>query len=293
MKDQLSSPESAHTNIPPEALRSDGGGFRPGKGRESTLPSLPDYLFDDWPEIAQRINSARKIALFLDFDGTLAPFRRQPAAVRLAASTRHVLERLARHPRMRIWIISGRRMSDVRARVGIDNIRYLGLHGLENGDYTLRLGPAWKPLEMAREMVMDHLGGMQGVWVEDKGASFTVHYRGVSNLIARRAHEGVRLILDRFHDDLRQLSGNRAWEILPTNQVDKGIAVIRELRRAGLSPLVIYVGDDGSDELAFAALPNAITVCVGPRHRTRAKFVLRNTADVRNFLRRLKKELTA
>ena len=251
-------------------------------------------LFDSWERLAGQVSAAARLTLFLDFDGTLAPFRLRPDRVRLAHSTRRVLERLARHPKNTIWIISGRRSADVRLRAGVGGIHYLGMHGWEDEDRPLRLGPAQrKHLRAARERFADQLQGLRGLWIEDKQFSFTIHYRGAPPALVRRAQGMVCNVLDGFQPHLRRLAGNSAWEILPTIAGDKGVAVRRVLRRLGGSPLVIYVGDDGTDELAFAALPRGLTICVAPGRDTRAKFAVRSTTEVRRFLRMLLKELSA
>jgi trehalose-phosphatase len=251
------------------------------------------HLFDAWPEHKCRISAAKRLALFLDFDGTLAPFRRRPEKASLARSTRRALENLARHPRVQIWIISGRRRADIQRRVGVREIRYLGLHGAEDGVHTVKPGSEGKHLRAARRRIAREIQDLRGIWVENKRSSFTVHYRGASTAAVRQAEVMLTRILDEFLPHLRRLTGNCAWELLPRNQCDKGVAVKRELRRMGFSPLVIYVGDDGTDELAFAALPQALTICVAPRHITRAKFALSSITEVRIFLGILLKELKA
>jgi trehalose 6-phosphate phosphatase len=56
--------------------------------------------------------------------------------------------------------------------------------------------------------------------------------------------------------------------------------------------LPIYVGDDASDEAAFAALPSGITVHVGSARHTAARYSLRDPGEVRSFLQRLEGELS-
>ena len=85
------------------------------------------YLLQGWPTVAERLQSARTVALFLDFDGTLAPLRLRPDQARLPAPSRCALRRLACSPRLRIWVISGRRQADVCRRVAIPGVRCLGL----------------------------------------------------------------------------------------------------------------------------------------------------------------------
>jgi len=200
---------------------------------------------------------------------------------------------LARHPKITVWIISGRRRADVRLRAGVEGIHYLGIHGWEEDDRPLRLGSAWKYLHAAREKIANQLKDFHGLWIQDKQYSFTIHHRGAPPSFVRRAETELSSVLDGLQPHLRCLSGNSAWEIIPRIAGDKGVAVRRVLRHLGGSPLVIYVGDDGADELAFAALPRGFTICVAPRPYTRAKFAVRSTTEVQRLLRMLLKELSA
>src|SRR5215467_679038 len=132
------------------------------------------YLFDHWPEIAQRLQSAGSVALFLDFDGTLARVRPHPDEAGLNNATRRAITRLARNPRVRVCVISGRKADDVRARASVPGIRYLGLHGWD-GDGRGSLHPEMRQiLESARQKVAKQIAPMHGVWIEDKGPVFAV-----------------------------------------------------------------------------------------------------------------------
>src|SRR5258707_549733 len=88
-------------------------------------------LFDCWTEVRERLQSSRTIALFLDFDGTLAKLKTVPQEAGVDRALRQDLAILARCPRFRLWVISGRRQQDIRDRLGVPRIRYLGLHGWE------------------------------------------------------------------------------------------------------------------------------------------------------------------
>jgi len=250
------------------------------------------HLFDYWRQIAFRLRAAGTVALFLDFDGTLARLRMRPDEVRLNDSTRHAIKRLARNPRFHIWLISGRRLADVRNRTRISGIRYLGLHGWE-GRGRKSLNPeTQRLLERAKRKLASQIEHFPGIRIEDKGPVFVVHHRGAPDLQIRRARASLAAFLETLDANLRVVECKHTWEILPAAIGDKGTAVQHELSLFGRSGVPVYVGDDATDEAAFAALPHGVTIRVGRWSLTRAKFQLRNTNEVRRFLEKLEAEFS-
>jgi trehalose 6-phosphate phosphatase len=247
--------------------------------------------FDCWPQIAARLRDAGSIALFLDFDGTLAAIRARPEDVWLGRSTRSLIARLARHRRLRVWVVSGRKLADLRTRTGVSRVRYLGLHGAE-GRPRAPLPPETQgTLERAKRALSHQVGQLPGIRIEDKGATFAVHYRAASDVELSLARDSMRAVMTCLNGDFRVLQGRKVWEILPRALGHKGSAVRRELGRLQGGTLPIYIGDDGTDEPAFAALQDGLTIRVGPRSLSRAKYQLRDPKQVRSFLQRLEVEL--
>lgn len=77
------------------------------------------------------IGNNHKLALLLDYDGTLAPIAPHPDLATLPPETKNVLQRLSNHSDVYIAVISGRNVANVKAMVGIEGITYAGNHGLE------------------------------------------------------------------------------------------------------------------------------------------------------------------
>ena len=261
-----------------------------GKRRGARGRRAAPHLLDRWNRIARRLKSARRVALFLDFDGTLVPFSPRPKDVRLDPETRRILSRLSGRARVRIWIISGRRYADVRRRAGIRSVRYLGLHGWERGDRRGLPGHARIRIEAARQLLSAGLAPFPHIWIEDKGLCLVIHFRRAPASEVQRARPLVGAILKAFDNDLRLMNGNKIWEALSKEVSGKGEAVRGILADLSGSPLVFYLGDDTTDEAAFAALPRGITVRVGRPRATRARFSLRNPKEVRQFLEKLEAE---
>jgi len=249
-------------------------------------------VFDCWPQIASRVRSAHSVALFLDFDGTLANIAATPGEVHLSRPMRHAVSRLAVNNRAHVWVISGRKRNDVREKTGLVRVQYLGVHGCESRRETPLQPEILRELGEARRTLERSIENLRGVWIEDKGSAFAIHYRAAEEEESSQARTSMNEVLARLNGGFRLLNGKKVWEILPRELGDKGSAVRRELNRFEHRPLPVYVGDDRTDERAFAALPDGVTIRVGPQSLTRAQFQLRDPGDVRRFLEQLEVELS-
>lgn len=259
----------------------------PGQGVAAPAP----HLFERLDQLTSRLRSSPRVALLLDLDGTLVPLKSRPAQVSLDESTRQVLAQLARHPKVRLWIISGRRLADLLRIVGLKEIKHLGLHGWEDGIHRDLPAAAVRVTRRARKKFESELAGLQGVWIEQKGPIFVVHYRGAAAGVVRKARKVVRQLMQEFDATLRLMPGKKIWEILPNKFPRKGDAAAAIAAQQPAGSAIIYMGDDVTDESAFGALPDAITVRVGRPARTAARFRLRNPAEVLQFLRIIEREL--
>jgi trehalose-phosphatase len=249
-------------------------------------------LFESWPRVARRIRAASRIVLFLDFDGTLTPIRRRPEDVPpLNLATRGLLHRLAIHHRLKVFVISGRRLVDLRSRIHSPGVHLLGLYGWE-GRGTPPLRAERKLLQRVKRVLRDRLSELPGIWIEDKKLAIAVHYRGALPAEVQAARRVVREVLERFQPDLRLINEKKAWQVVPGAVGGKGSAVRKLLGKRRKERLAIFAGDDLADESAFAALPYGITVQVGNTRRTAALFYLHNPGEVLAFLRRLEAEIT-
>lgn len=197
-----------------------------------------------------------------------------------------VLGRLAKHRGSSVYIMSGRRLADLRRRVRIPGVRLLGLHGWERRGATLP--PAQKKLlRQAKSWIAEWLPSLPGIEVEDKGYALAVHYRGAMLPVVRVAGLVMLIARDLFRPGLHLLKGKEVWELLPSAIVGKGLATQILLSGVPADTLPIFIGDDTSDESAFAVLRRGFAIHVGGRRRTRAAFCLRDPGEVREFLERL------
>ena len=249
------------------------------------------YLFDCWPQVARRIRSAGHLALFLDFDGTLTRLRPRPEDVPpLDDLTRGLLGKLASHRRLDVYVISGRGFSDLGSLVQVPGIRLRGLYGWEGRGFP-PMRKERKLIQQAKRLLAARLAQMARIRLEDKSLGLAVHYRGALPRDARAARSIVRGVREYFEPQLCLLEGKKVWELFPTTVGGKGLAVRRLLAKSRQPTLPIFVGDDATDESAFAALPRGITVHVGSTRRTQARFYLRSPGEVLTFLQRLEAEI--
>jgi len=248
-------------------------------------------LLADWPRVARRVRQASHVALFLDFDGTLVPLRRRPEDVWLDDLARSLLRRLASRSGITLWLISGRRRADLRRRARVRGARFLGLHGWERDDRPRFAARGVSLLRAARALIESQLAGLSGVWVEDKGYSLAVHYRGAPDGTGRKVRALTHGVLKGLTPSVQLVPGKKVLEVLSREVEGKGAAVRAVVAKLSKPALPIYVGDDTTDEAAFVAIPRGISVRVGRPRQTRACFFLRNPKEVMLFLRRLEAEL--
>jgi trehalose 6-phosphate synthase/phosphatase len=241
-----------------------------------------------------RFASIRRIALFVDFDGTLVEIADHPDEVKLGDSMREALEACARRADTEVAIVSGRSLPDVRSRVDVADLAFVGNHGLEiEGPGLARFEhPDLRAFEERAQALARSLRKLcdEGVWLEDKGSSLTLHYRQADP--AR--HEAlVETARKRIRDaGFQPREALCAVEARPPLGWDKGRAVLHVLReRHGPAWTetwrTVYVGDDDTDEDAFRVLQGlGITFRVGRAERpTLATHRLPNVAAVATLLR--------
>lgn len=241
-------------------------------------------------EVATRAKPHGIFSLFLDFDGTLVPIAANPATPELDSMTRETLRRIARSPSCVTTIISGRSISDLRPRIGLDGPIYAGNHGLEirGRDLHFEEPSAAGLREKLQRLTWSLVASLQpvpGVYVEYKGLTTSVHYRQVVPADVQRVEDAVFGEVDRNEDDFRVNQGKKVFEIVPRSGWHKGAAALWINQHLGLDErLSIYLGDDTTDEDAFESLTEAITIEVGGSGLCCAGFQLPGPEAVQEFL---------
>jgi len=251
------------------------------------------------PPVVQRAIRARpagtRLVLLCDFDGTLAELHHDPFKPTLPPERRALLEVLAGRRDMSVGLVSGRRISDLRGRTRLpDSVYHAGLHGLEiEVDDRRWRHPELEDRRQSTRALCSRLktlaGDVPGMVIEDKDVSIAVHVRGVT--VGRaEALARARALAAPFlaSGDLALLGGQMILEFLPNLAWNKGDAkrwILEDVAaRYGEHPWVVFIGDDVTDENAFAAIEHGIGVLVGDRP-TAAAHRLANPAEVEQLLR--------
>ncbi len=251
-------------------------------------------LWDHWPRLKEMLENVDLIAL-CDYDGTLAPIAPHPALGKLPDYARAALKALSRKSRVTIGVVSGRPLSEVRRLVGLRNIAYIGSHGFEmclpGRKPHLRLSPGFsRHLRSLTRDLRQSLKDLRGPWIRRKIAGVAVHYRQASASTACQVLERLAGIARHHNRYFRIQEGKMVFEFVPAGDITKGSSVrelIKQLR-AGRRSILMYFGDDLTDESVFATLRKRdLGVLVGGPRKTGARYSLRSPREVARFLQRL------
>lgn len=227
----------------------------------------------------------------LDYDGTLAPFRRERDKAILYPGIGDVLEQIMASGNTRMVIISGRAVADLVPLLGLRNIPEIwGSHGWErrgrDGSYSLL--PASE----------SHLKGLAdadfliekmdfGDYREEKPRSVALHWRGISEeeIAAVRKFSRAELspIAGTYGLDLKHFDGGLELCVPGKNKGDVVRAIIDE---SPADSFFAYLGDDLTDEDAFEAIADhglGVLVCTEKR-LTKAKLQLIPPEELLDFL---------
>lgn len=221
--------------------------------------------------------AARHLLLLSDFDGTLSSISPTPDRVIVTEDVAAALKAVSALPSVTLGVISGRRLDDVSRLIGMAAPFVAGLHGLEiagpgDGFRHPALDRAAKAVAELKQEAARQLAWCPGVLLEDKTYALTCHVRLVPPDSAPVALEQFAALASPLIDAglLRPLSGRKILELLPAADWHKGHAAVwireRVEARTGQRPAVVYIGDDRTDEDAFATLgEDAIRIGVGRR----------------------------
>jgi len=248
-------------------------------------------FFESSEEI-KALLAGKQPVFFLDYDGTLTPIVATPDLAIISDAMRDTVVDLA--GKLTVSIVSGRATDDVKSKVNIDGIFYAGSHGFEiidpQGEVTIN-DEAQKIRSVIDEVhaeLTDMVKDIEGALIEHVKYTISAHYRLVADQDFSRFEEQVNAALEK-HPQLRKTSGKKVFELRPRIDWDKGKAVQWIMSYQQFDPskhVAIYIGDDTTDEDAFAVLGDAgFGILVAEKERpSKAQYMISNTDDVQKTL---------
>jgi trehalose 6-phosphate phosphatase len=248
--------------------------------------ATPDAFFRGVARAPQRV-------LFLDFDGTLAPFRARPEHAVPYAGVADVLYELARDHLSRVVLVSGRPARELRrATAFVPGAEVWGAHGWQHcasgGAHTEFDPGAPTRARLAAAAARARTLEAYGARVERKRASVAVHWRGLDTIAAQQVEARLRELWRPEEGALLEVLGFDGGVELRARGRDKGTVVREVLAACDPRAASAYLGDDLTDEDAFAAIRSrGLAVLVRPKlRRTRADVWLKPPLGLLAFLRR-------
>jgi len=221
-----------------------------------------------------------------------------PEKAVISKKAKELLQKLSKNHNCKLAIISGRSLKDIKNIVGIKDIIYAGNHGLEMEGPRIKFECQVPPrLKSTIRCIKDELTckllRIDGILIEDKGLTLSVHYRLVDK-------KDISLLSDIFTEVTKsyiaqnkiEISlGKKVYEIKPHVEWDKGKVVAWLMRRQRFDQgrnrvFPIFIGDDITDEDAFKVIKDkGLTIFVGSPKKSNAQYYLRNTREAIKFLR--------
>ncbi len=231
------------------------------EGQPNRLAEASSRLPADVVAGLEEVAATSRLLIAADFDGTLAPIVDDPASARPLAVSMAALHELAGIPGTEVAVISGRARALLPELLGgdVSDLHLVGSHGAEGVGFadpaahgTLELtDPARKRLGELRRSLQQITAEYAGTTLEIKPTGVAVHLRGVgvrsSEAVARLIEEGPAT-----WPGVHLLRGKQVLE-LTVISTDKGRAV-DALRKQYHATAVLFLGDDITDENAFASL---------------------------------------
>jgi trehalose-phosphatase len=212
---------------------------------------------------ALRAFAAVPVALVaLDFDGTLAPIVSRPVDARATPANRRAVERLSRADGVTVAIVSGRPLEELRRFAEPpDGVLLVGSHGVQRGTTHVSLDDGQRALLDRIGAALDTVSaGLPHTHVERKAFAAALHTRpaleaGLPESFARAQAATATL---RELPGVHLTEGKEVLEfsVVDSGQHNKGVA-LRELVQSAGAQATLFIGDDTTDEAAFAVLDDA------------------------------------
>lgn len=233
-------------------------------------------------------SNATKRIIFLDYDGTLAPFEKIPENAKPTQKIFDILDRLHQDPKSKLVIITGRDKDTFNNWFGHKEYTLITEHGAwlkeKDKDWELleRIDNAW--FESIAPVLESFTDRTPGSLIEEKNYSLAWHFRNVDPDLGKKRAMELKTTVQHLiaNHNLEILEGDKVLEI-KVSGVDKGKSASKMLVNADYD-FIFAIGDDWTDEYMFKELPDTShTVKVGLK-KTTAKYYVKDTDQVHELL---------
>lgn len=255
--------------------------------------SAPDVLAGAQKAIKDSIEAGGRVAMFLDYDGTLREIVKDPFTARPTSDVAKLLDRLASLDNITTTIISGRTQTDLELFLGsYGNFNLIAEHGgairrARTGQWErldTNLTYEWKARVL--KLLRHFERSTPGSEVEDKITGLVWHYRRADHEFSEyKALQLVQNLTTLTADDSLEIRRGRRIVEITSTLVSKAAGVMRVLQGQKFDRILI-AGDDATDESMFRIeLPEkaTTTIRVGPGE-TRAKLRVARPRQLREFV---------
>ncbi len=239
-------------------------------------------------KLLAKYEAANRRAIFLDYDGTLAPFKKNPQDAKPDDELHAIIEHLVNNEKNVVTIISGRDRYTLEKWFEGHAVNIICEHGV----WMKKVGGDWKTITAVNNNwmpnvrpVMEHfVDRTPGSFIEEKNYSLVWHFR-------KAEPEQGEMRANELKDELSTHLSNLNLEIMEGNKVievksggiNKGVAALKFLNNSPYE-FIMAIGDDWTDEFMFRELPDdAITIKVGMKH-TKAAYKVESVSAVRKLL---------
>lgn len=216
-----------------------------------------------------------------DLDGTLAPIVEAYASAQVAEPVRATLKRLVKLAK--VAVITGRSRKDALAILGLEPHLLIGNHGAEWSSHENSRN--WRLVGSClkwRERLHDMLFCAQGVDIEFKGESLSIHYRKAED--QEKALSLIDAAIEKLVPGPRRIGGKYVVNLLPMEAFTKGEALVAAMDRLGLKR-AIYFGDDVTDEEVFQMKGvDVFGIHIGKDDQTAASYYLNEQSELLGLL---------
>ncbi|TRX48805.1 bifunctional alpha,alpha-trehalose-phosphate synthase (UDP-forming)/trehalose-phosphatase [Fulvivirga sp. M361] len=241
--------------------------------------------------LIESFRKSDKKLLFLDYDGTLAPFNTDPTQAGPDEELHEIIKGLTKNKKNNVVVISGRDRNTLENWLGQHDIEFVAEHGVwikhkgKAWETSDKLDNSWK--DDIRPIMEIYVNKTPGSFIEEKDYSLVWHFRkvetGLGELRSREIISHLKYLA--VNMNLQVLEGSMVVEI-KNLEVNKGKAAMKWVQEKA-NDFILAIGDDATDEDTFKALPDqAFTIKVGDIHSA-ARFSLMEPKQVRNLLKQL------